>query len=186
MVEGWSDGSHPAMKGRKPKPIEERIRAGNPGHRALPEPLMIAGRPELAEMMRAPRYLPKEGRDYWRSTVTRLVEIGMIDRVDRAALEMLATSYARWRQAVAMLADQDLLVLGARAQLKQHPAIRIERDAATLYMRTAEHFGVTPIARSRLGLAEVHRRSLEAEMASALEVEPIDAVLVEDVELPGV
>lgn len=174
------------MKGRKPKPIEERIRDGNQSHRPLPEPLLIAGRPLPGELARPPRHLPKEGRDYWRETVARLVDIGMIDRVDRPALEMLATAYARWRQAGKLLMTADLLELGARGQLKQNPAIRIERDAATVYMRIAEHFGVTPIARSRLGLAEVHRRSLEAEMSGALAGEAIDADVVdEDVGLPG-
>lgn len=138
-------------------------------------------------MIRPPRYLPKEGREYWRETVARLVEIGMIDRVDRAALEMLATAYARWRQAGKVLMDADLFELGDRGQHKLNPAVRMERDMATLYLRTAEHFGVTPIARSRLGLAEVHRRSLEVEMASALEAEAIDGEVVDDdVGLPGV
>ena len=175
------------MKGRKPKPIEQRIRDGNPSNHPLPEPLLVAGRPEVSELARPPRYLPKEGRDYWRSTVARLVDIGMIDRVDRPALEILATAYARWRQAAALLASGEIVILGGHDQPKQHPAIRIERDAATLYMRTAEHFGVTPIARSRLGLAEIHRRSLEAEMTSALAGDAVDAEVVDDdVGLPGV
>ena len=174
------------MKGRKPKPIEDRIRDGNPHNHPLPEPLLIGGRPQVGELSRPPRHLPKEGRDYWRTTVARLVDIGMIDRVDRPALEMLATAYARWRQAGKLLADGDLLEFGARGQLKQNPAVRVERDAATVYMRIAEHFGVTPIARSRLGLAEIHRRSLEAEMATALAGEAIDAEVVDDdVGLPG-
>ena len=92
----------------------------------------------------------------------------MIDRVDRPALEMLATAYSAGARPASCWPTATCSSSGARGQLKQNPAVRVERDAATVYMRIAEHFGVTPIARSRLGLAEIHRRSLEAEMATAL------------------
>ena len=46
--------------------------------------------------------------------------------------------------------------------------MKIEREAHGLYLKTAEQFGLTPMARTRLGLAELHRRSLHAEMTEAL------------------
>jgi hypothetical protein len=55
-------------------------------------------------------------------------------------------------------------------------------------MKTAEQFGLSPMARTRLGLAELHRRSLHNEMERALGAPDIvdgEAVSDVDVGLPG-
>ena len=56
--------------------------------------------------------------------------------------------------------------------------MRIEREAARDYLRLAEHFGLTAIARTRLGLAEVRRRSVVEELDHAfggpVKLEPVD------------
>src|SRR4051794_28305836 len=91
--------------GRKPTPVEQRKLEGNPGHRPLPEPLLIAGRPHLHELMEPPPHLPVEAHAFWTETVAHLVDCGLVDRVDAAALDQLATAYARWRQAGQVIAD---------------------------------------------------------------------------------
>jgi len=86
------------------------------------------------------------------------------------------------------IAKEGMFTFGSRGQPREHPAVRIERDATVLYLRAAEQFGLTPVARTRLGLAELHRRSLHAEMDRALNDEPaIDGEAVDDgdVGLPG-
>ena len=82
----------------------------------------------------------------------------MISRVDRPALEMLATSYARFRAAAREVEENGPLSEGSRGQPKESPAVRIEREAARDYLRFAEQFGLTASARTRLGLAELQRR----------------------------
>lgn len=140
---------------------------GNPGKRALPEPLLVAGRPSLGEL-EPPSWLPDMAREFWVGAVARLVEVGLLDRIDAPVLEMLAVQYARWREAGELLAREDVLVESKRGGPRAHPAVKMEREAHLLFLRTAEHFALTPIARTRLGLAELHRRSLEVEMADAL------------------
>ena len=157
-------------------------------HRAMPEPLLVAGRPEH-ELDKPPAGLPLEAKRYWRKTVARLVEVGMIDLVDETGLKMLSTQYARWVGAGETIAKEGMFTVTAKGQPALHPAVREERDATILYLRAAEQFGLTPMARTRLGLAELHRRSLHMEMDRALDAPAIDGEAVDDgddnVGLPG-
>jgi phage terminase small subunit len=63
------------MRGRKPTPREERIRQGNTQHRPLPEPLLVAGRPDLGELAEPPDHLPEDAKALWRDSVERLIEV---------------------------------------------------------------------------------------------------------------
>ena len=47
-----------------------------------------------------------------------------------------------------------------------NPAVRIEREAAKALLHLAEHYGLTPVARVRLGLSELKRKGLQAELAA--------------------
>jgi P27 family predicted phage terminase small subunit len=156
------------MRGGKPKPIEQRIREGNPSKRPLPEPVLIAGRPDLQELAEPPAYLPPEAKEFWRDSVVKLCETGIIDRVDVPVLEQLCTQYARIRQSQRVLAQDGHYVRGSVGQLRPHPALKIEQDATTLFLKMAEHYALTPVARTRLGLAELHARNLKRELDEGL------------------
>jgi P27 family predicted phage terminase small subunit len=166
---------------------ERRLEATNVSKRPLPEPMLVAGRPDH-ELDNPPDDLPADGREFWTLTVRRLVDVGMLDLVDETALRMLATQYARWRQAGRVIAEVGHFARGSIGQIREHPAVKIEREAHNLYLKTAEHFGLTPMARTRLGLAELHRRSLHAEMDRALDAGPVvdgEVVDGDDIGLPG-
>jgi P27 family predicted phage terminase small subunit len=156
------------MRGRKPKPVEQRIAEGNPRKHAVPQPMLVSGRPNLHELDEPPEHLPPEAKEFWTTSVTRLVEVGIIDRVDIPVLEQLAVQYARIRQAQRVLAQDGHYSRGAAGQLKRHPAMDIEQNATATFLKIAEHFALTPIARTRLGLAELHRRSLATELNDGL------------------
>lgn len=172
------------MRGRKPKPVEQRELEGNAGKRPLPEPVLIGGRPELADLAVPPSTLPEDAQEFWEETVAMLVEVGMIDRVDVPVLEQLAVQYARIRGAQRVIAEFGYFAKGSTGQVVEHPALKIEREATGMFLRIAEHYGLTPVARTRLGLAELHRRSLESEMQSALGEPTLTAIDVESVEVP--
>lgn len=166
------------MRGRKPAPAEKRIAEGNPGHRPIPEPMLVGGRPVDDEMQEPPAHLPRDAQEFWRVSVARLIDVGIVDRVDGPLLEMLAVTYARWRQAARVLAADGHFVIGLGGTLRAHPAIKIERDANQAFLRMAEHFALSPVARVRLGQQELHRRTMEAELHEALgapELKAIDA-----------
>jgi P27 family predicted phage terminase small subunit len=156
------------VRGRKPTPIEQRIIEGNPRKHAIPQPVLVSGRPQLAELDEPPEHLPPEAQEFWRTSITRLIEVGIIDRVDVPVLEQLAVQYARIRQAQRVLAQDGHYSRGSAGQLKRHPAMDIETNATAMFLKIAEHYALTPVARTRLGLAELHRRSLAVELNEGL------------------
>jgi P27 family predicted phage terminase small subunit len=155
------------IPGRKPKSREQRLREGKAAHRPLPEPVLVSGRPELAELASPPPHLEPEAREFWERSVVRLAEAGIVDRVDAPVLELLATQYARIRQAQATIEAEGMYVEGSRGQPRPHPAIAIEREATRVFLGLADHFALTPVARTRLGLAELHRRRLVDDLDEA-------------------
>jgi P27 family predicted phage terminase small subunit len=162
----------------RPKPVEQKIREGNPGQRRLPEPLLVAGRPNAGELDEPPEHLPATAKAFWRDTVARLVAVGLIDRVDVPMLEQLSVQYARIRAAQKVIAVQGMFTRGSVGQIREHPAVRIEREATRAFLALSQEFGITPVARTRLGLAELHRRTLKAEFDAALgepDLKPVDA-----------
>lgn len=152
------------MKGRKPKPVEQRRHEGNPGKRPLPQPVLIEGRaiptpPDGA----GDRYLA-----VWNRIVPKLWEVGLLDGIDALALDAICTTVERAYQARDILEREGLLADGAMGGQVVHPAVRIERDAWAEARRWFEHYGLTPLARTRLGLAELQRKSLARELADAM------------------
>jgi P27 family predicted phage terminase small subunit len=156
------------VRGPKPRPVEVKKREGNPGKRKLPEPVIVSGRPLPAELDEPPEHLPIEAKEFWREYISRLVEVGIVDLVDVPALEMLATMYARARQASRVVAKEGHYTRGSTGQIVEHPALKIERESMSQFWKMAEHFAFTPVARVRLGMAELQRKSLHAEMHDVL------------------
>jgi P27 family predicted phage terminase small subunit len=154
------------IKGRKPKPVEVRRREGNPRKHAMPEPLQVGGR--VAEL-EPPEDLPEDGKDVWKQIVPRLAEVGVLDQVDTYAVEAMCTQWARAKQAGRIIAQQGHVTIGSTGQLVEHPALQTERNAFQQFLRFAEHYALTPVARTRLGLAELERKSLASTMSGALE-----------------
>lgn len=151
------------MRGRKPTPIEQRMANGNPGKRPVPAPVTVGGRPKLEEL-KPPDHMPEEAKDFWKFAVDELVQVGIVDKVDIPVLEQLATQYARIRQAQAAIEQFGHFTRGSTGQIVEHPAVKMERDATNLFLKLAEQYALTPVARTRLGLAELHRRSMADEM----------------------
>src|SRR4051794_25876321 len=165
------------MRGRRPKPREQRVMEGMAGHRPLPETVLVSGRPSRGEWDEPPAHLPEDARRFWGETVSRLVDVGLVDRVDVPLLEMLATQYARAHAARRVIAEVGYFTKGSRGQLTEHPAVRIEREATQLFSRLAEQFAIGAVSRSRLGLAELHARGLKAALEQSFgrpNLRPID------------
>lgn len=160
-------------------------------HRPLPEPLLIAGRPELQDLAHPPDTVGEFGASWWREMVPQLVRVGMVDLVDRPALEMVARLWDEYAKADAVVAEEGFFGQGASGQIKEHPALKMRARARAEYFKAAEQFGFTPMARTRFGLMDLHRRSLASELDKQLDPGPevVDAEVVEeggDAGLPGV
>jgi P27 family predicted phage terminase small subunit len=167
------------IPGQKPKPLEQRTAEGNLEHRPLPEPVMVGGRPSPGELDEPPAWLSEDAKWFWRDSIVRLIDVGIVDRVDVPTLEMLATQYAIARQAVRVLQSEGHYTRGSVGQLRPHPALRIYNEAFDRFTKLAEHYALTPIARTRLGLAELHRRSMKREVEDGLGEVKFEPVLTD-------
>ncbi len=154
--------------GPKPKPREIRVVEGS----VVPSkhdriPTKMGGTPG-EDFLEPPESLCDTAKQFWRDSIPTLARVGLLDTVDKAALEMMATQYARAKQAGRVVDEQGHLARGSTGQLAEHPSLRTERDAASAFLRFAEQYALTPVARTRLGIAELQRRTLTEEMDDAL------------------
>lgn len=142
------------MRGRKPTPTALKLVAGNPGKRKLRTDEF---RP-YAEAPKAPRHLKGEALKEWRRVTSELDRYGMISAVDRGALAMLCTCWARYVQAEEMI-DAEALRVPERHGLFvqtpnkfeiQAPWLALSNKAMEQYKSFCAEFGLTPSARSRL------------------------------------
>lgn len=146
------------MSGPPPTPMHLRRLRGNPGKRALhPEP-----QPTIPEKCpEPPPFLNGFARDEWWLVAPSLHQLGLLSRIDVPSLAAYCYAYAQWRQAaesLAAMADRDptthgLLIRTMDGNARRNPLVKIAADAAADMVRFASEFGLTPIARARLGAA---------------------------------
>ena len=112
-----------------------------------------------------PADLPKIAEAEWKRIVPELRSLGVLSKIDRAALEGYCRAYARWMEAEAHIAKfgiifrepamaggVPLLFAGevVIAREKKSPAVTISEGAMKLMKSFLIEFGMTPASRSRL------------------------------------
>lgn len=159
-------------------PTEVRQTQGRAvSHRGVPEAVQVGGRATPDDLAEPPDDLPADAKDLWRRDVATLVEVGIVDRVDRAALEGLCIAYARAKQAGRVVKSEGFFTGGSRGQLREHPAVKIERESWRMFLTLAEQYALTPVARTRLGMAELGRRTLQADLHERLGAPSFEPVI---------
>lgn len=154
------------MKGRVPKPVEQKMREGNPGQRKLPAPLRL----RVGGVLK-PDDLPPAASELWDELVPILDNANVLNRVDAAALQALCIQWERAEQARRAIKTEGLFTLGSAGQLAEHPALQVERQAHQLMLRFAEQFGITPVARARIAAAAaVVNASMADELSQELDL----------------
>jgi P27 family predicted phage terminase small subunit len=148
------------MRGRKPKPTSLKILQGNPGKRPLAknEPRPTPTAPGC------PTWLSPEAKAEWRRVVPELDRIGMLSRVDRAALATYCEVWATFVTAQRDLHEHGLRIMAFRTesadgltiyvQPAKNPSVQIARDSAAQVRQFCAEFGLTPSSRARIDLPE--------------------------------
>lgn len=215
------------MKGRTPTPAETRKRAGNVGHRSVPEPARVSQRviadedgatdaqvAVLEQQVPVPPHLDgdPEARELWLYYGTLLASAGVLEVSDALALEGLVEAEVLTRRSMrALEAERELqadreqrrlvaleqleqldvgdearaelrraldadghgvVIAGTTGQLVTHPAFRTWRDARAVFLRYAEQLGLTPVARTRLGVLGLAGRKLQRDLEAQLPDHP--------------
>jgi P27 family predicted phage terminase small subunit len=91
-------------------------------------------------------------REVWEYTLSQLIVMGIATAADRDALRCYCEAVVTHRKASALLkTPASVLIPGAiKGTVVTNPAVRVQRDAATLVRAFAQEFGFTPSARSEI------------------------------------
>ena len=142
------------MKGRKPKPQASKDLAGNQGHRKAPK----TGAPPV-EVPDCPPHLKGEACEEWKRICKELLQMGVIARIDRSAIAMYCTAWARWIAAEAALEVDGTVLTGAQGGTYQNPHLAVANSAMDRMQKILVEFGMTASSRTRL-----HMGSKEKEL----------------------
>lgn len=144
------------MRGRKPKPTALKLAEGNPGKRKINrgEPKPDGAAPAC------PRHLKGEARKEWVRLVPELEKIGLMTKVDLAAMACYCESWGLYLQALAAMARPAKKGGGAvtvtdKGNQIQSPWLAIANRQKALIRSFLAEFGLTPATRSRLSITPV-------------------------------
>lgn len=131
--------------GRKPKPTRLHLLHGNPGHRkrnrSEPQPNICVPTP--------PTHVRGEALKEWKRIAPELEKLGLISKIDRAALAAYCVAYARWCEAEKEL-KKGLIVVSPNGYPIPSPYVSIANRALKQIREFATEFGMTPSSRSRV------------------------------------
>ena len=156
------------MRGRKPKPSQLKRLAGNPGKRRLSEREPKA-QPDLPT---CPAHLLPSARAEWKRLARELYQLGVLTRLDRAALAGYCQAYGRWVEAEKKLRETPGILKMPPGYIQMNPWLTIATKQMELMQRFAAELGLTPSSRSRV---EVVRRPIDD--PDSLIARPADAYL---------
>jgi len=142
----FTTNGHLIMAGRKPTPTALKVIRGNPGKRPLnkDEP-----QPQVAVNIRPPTWLTKEAKKHWKVVSKQLSDVGILTDLDKHALTMYCEEYARWRDALQKMKDQEVIETDKGNEI-QSPWVGIANKAFDHMLKIMSEFGMTPSSRSRL------------------------------------
>ena len=132
-------------RGPPKKPTALRIFEGNPSRRPLNarEPKPTLGVP------RCPGWLSSEAKAEWKRVVPELERLGMLTKIDRAALAAYCQSWAEYVEAVKCVQGEGTVIEGKRGPQK-NPRCTVMNEAWGRFHKTAIMFGLNPSARSTM------------------------------------
>jgi P27 family predicted phage terminase small subunit len=133
------------QRGPAPKPTELKRLAGNPGKRKLNE-----AEPKPLGVPSCPAWLSREAKAEWRRVLPELVRLGIIGKVDGAALAGYCCAYATFRQAEEAIQTHGLTFETGTGYRAQSPEVGIRSKALEQMMQYLSEFGMSPSSRSRI------------------------------------
>jgi P27 family predicted phage terminase small subunit len=138
------------MAGRRPKPTKLKLLQGTQRsdriNRQEPDP--------KSEIPSCPKHLQGEARREWKRITKELGALGLLTRVDRAAIAGYCDAYGRWAEAAAKLSEKGLLVKAPSGYPILNPYLSIINSALDQMRKFLTEFGMTPSSRTRINVAK--------------------------------
>lgn len=130
--------------GRPPEPAALRALKGKPVPDDVPDPTPGAPQP--------PEWLSAEALAEWGRLVPELDRLGLLAKVDRAALVVYCESWAAYVASAQALEEHGPLVPGREGSVVKNPAAQMMRDSAQTMLQYGARFGFTPSDRMKLSV----------------------------------
>jgi P27 family predicted phage terminase small subunit len=135
-------------KGRPRIPTTLKVLNGNPGKRPIsqtePKPEPIAPK--------CPPHLDRRAKAEWRRIAPELEELGLLTRVDMAALAGYCQNYSLWIDAHNQIKKHGLLIKSPNGYPMQSPYLAIANKALDHMKSFLTEFGMTPASRTRINV----------------------------------
>lgn len=152
------------MGARGPKPLPANVRAfTGTSHRPLRAADLADGVHPPVGLPPTPRHLSREAAKEWRRITPELLELGLLTKIDGAALELYCRAYGRLQQVEraivcrqSQLLDEGkdvtdaLVVMTPTGFHREHVLSRLAADLSQQVDRYLASFGMSPSARSRV------------------------------------
>ena len=111
--------------------------------------------PEQAINVKPPSWLKAEARGFWIALVPELERLGLLTKIDLAALSRYCTAWAQWREAEKFIAENGFVYTikddkGKAKCVVQWPQVGIANRLSAQLLRLEQEFGLTPSARTRV------------------------------------
>lgn len=135
-------------RGRPRTPTALKLLRGNPGKRPISErePKPPEGPPTC------PRHLDAKAKQEWKRVSKLLLAMGLLTKVDRAALAAYCQIYSRWVQAEDMVRKHGMVVVVGKEKqyIQKSPYLSIAERSLEMMDRYLRKFGLSPADRSGL------------------------------------
>lgn len=133
--------------GRKLKPAERKIAAGNPGKRAINKDAPDFG---LATDIDPPEWIVGQARDMWLRIAPLLLKQKVLQITDLHNVEGFCVAYSTWRAASDDVISKGVVVEGATGGPIKNPALTALNEAAKQMIAFGSLLGLDPASRQRL------------------------------------
>lgn len=141
--------------GRKPKPTQLKVLAGNPGKRPLNQ--NEATPDALEEVPPAPEHLSDDAKVEWERIVPRLMKSRLLTEIDTAAIAAYCQVYGRWVAAERDLKTRGQFLTSKDGNVYHNPSLSIANKALDQMRKFMTEFGMTPSSRSRVSVVAVKK-----------------------------
>lgn len=137
--------------GRRPLPANIHVLNGNPSKKRFAA--MTDGSRVPIEIPEAPAHIDAAAKKEWKRITVELEKLGLIAKIDRAALGIYCQAYSRWEHA-----EKEIKKLGNKGLIESTPSgykqvsvwLQISNRAIEQMHKMMGEFGMTPSARSRV------------------------------------
>lgn len=132
------------QRGPAPKPTKLQRLEGNPGKRRI-----NTREPEPTGTAVCPPHVTGAAAEEW-ARVLSAMPSGLYTAADVPVLTVYALAWVMYRNALALVARDGMIVKGSMGQDTAHPAVGVAAKQAEIIIRAADRLGMSPTARTRL------------------------------------